>query len=100
MERYKIDHIRWINSDFLWINKFEFWAELLEQQTQTYCRCRNFFVTGYLKISGVPYFRNDSCRQSTQKVRSIEFDNRQESTFREYQSMTATRYINPFGMRI
>ena len=28
-------------------------------------------------FSGVPYFRNASCRQSTQKVLSIEFDNRQ-----------------------
>lgn len=48
-----------------------------------------------LTIFGLPYFASAASSASTQDPASIEFDNRQLSTFRLCQSMTATRSGNP-----
>lgn len=52
-----------------------------------------------LKISGLPYFASAYLSASTQNPASIEFDNRQLSTFRLCQSMAATKYRNPKSLR-
>src|SRR3979409_1286143 len=52
-----------------------------------------------LNTSGQPW-PNDSSNASRQNSTSSVFDNFQESTYRLYQSITAVRYMNPFGMGI
>ena len=47
-----------------------------------------------LNISGTPWLSMASSRAATQKSASRVFDNRQESTRRECQSITAARYRN------
>src|SRR5208282_5604635 len=49
--------------------------------------------------SGQPWL-NASSNASRQNTTSSVFDNFQESTYRLYQSITAVRYMNPFGMGI
>src|ERR1700722_15802052 len=50
-----------------------------------------------LNTSGQPWL-NASSNASRQNSTSSVFDNFQESTYRLYQSITAVRYMNPFGM--
>lgn len=51
-----------------------------------------------LKTSGAPYASSASCRQSTQNALSMLLPMRQQSTFLEYQSKRATRYMKPRAM--
>src|SRR5947208_16188661 len=52
-----------------------------------------------LNTSGQPRL-SASSNASRQNSTSSVFDNFQESTYRLYQSITAVRYMNPFGMGI
>ncbi|KVN31807.1 hypothetical protein WJ64_11510 [Burkholderia ubonensis] len=53
-----------------------------------------------LNTSGLPCVRSASSRQSTQNEASMLLLMRQDSTRREYQSITATRYAKPRTSRI
>src|SRR5208282_4713424 len=50
-----------------------------------------------LKISGEPYRSSASCKASTQNPVSMPVDKRQARTRRLNQSITATKYTNPFA---
>src|SRR5450755_4954017 len=52
-----------------------------------------------LNTSGQPRC-NASSNASRQNATSSVFDSRHDSTYRLYQSITAVRYMNPFGMGI
>src|SRR5271167_778547 len=52
-----------------------------------------------LNTSGQPWL-NDSSNASRQNTTSSVFDSRHDKTYRLYQSITAVRYMNPFGMGI
>ena len=56
----------------------------------------NWLPWSVLKISVLPNRARASLRAATQKPASMVFDNRQASTLRLAQSMTATRYRKPF----
>src|ERR1051325_6682081 len=53
-----------------------------------------------LNTSGQPPRHNASSNASRQNSTSSVFDNRHDSTYRLCQSITAVRYMNPFGMGI
>ena len=57
----------------------------------------NWTPWSVLKILGEPWRSNASCKASTQNPVSIPVDKRQARTRRLNQSITATRYTNPFA---